>query len=47
LITAMSKNRDALLAEVRRRWQDRDSTPLIPRFDAEVARNLAGRRRTS
>jgi len=47
LITAMSKNRDALLAEVRRRWQDRDSTPLIPRFDADVARNLAGRRRTS
>jgi DNA-binding HxlR family transcriptional regulator len=46
LITGMSKNREALLAEVRRRWQERDSTPLIPRFDAEVARQLAGARRS-
>jgi len=42
----MSKNREALLAEVRRRWRGRDSTPLIPRFDAEVARQLAGARQS-
>jgi len=33
LITNMEKNRDQVLAEVRRRWRERDSTPLIPRFD--------------
>ncbi len=26
-------NRDKFLAEVRRRWRDRDRTPLLPRFD--------------
>jgi DNA-binding HxlR family transcriptional regulator len=46
LIAEMSKNREALLAEVRRRWRERDSTPLIPTFDAEVARTLAGARRS-
>lgn len=32
LIQQMSRNRDAVLAEVRRRWQERDATPLIPKF---------------
>jgi DNA-binding HxlR family transcriptional regulator len=32
LITKMEKNREEVLAEVRRRWQERDSTPLRPRF---------------
>jgi DNA-binding HxlR family transcriptional regulator len=32
LITKMEKNREEVLAEVRRRWQERDSTPLIPQF---------------
>ena len=32
-IARMEKNRDAVLAEVRRRWQQRDSTPLIPVFN--------------
>lgn len=32
LITKMEKNRGQVLAEVRRRWRDRDSTPLIPKF---------------
>lgn len=41
LILQMEKNRDEILAEVRRRWRERDSTPLIPRFDGDVARNLA------
>jgi DNA-binding HxlR family transcriptional regulator len=34
-------NRDQILAEVRRRWRERDSTPLIPGFDAAVVSNLA------
>jgi DNA-binding HxlR family transcriptional regulator len=39
-ILKMEKNREEILAEVERRWRERDSTPLIPRFDASVARNL-------
>jgi DNA-binding HxlR family transcriptional regulator len=31
-IEQMAENREAFLAEVRWRWQKRDSTPLIPRF---------------
>lgn len=30
LITKMEKNREEVLAEVRRRWRERDPTPLIP-----------------
>jgi DNA-binding HxlR family transcriptional regulator len=40
LILKMEKNRDEIIAEAQRRWRERDSTPLIPRFDGEVARNL-------
>lgn len=29
-IETMAKDREAVLAEVRRRWQERDSTPLLP-----------------
>jgi DNA-binding HxlR family transcriptional regulator len=32
LIEQMEKNRNGFLAEVRRRWEERDPTPLIPRF---------------
>jgi DNA-binding HxlR family transcriptional regulator len=32
LVAKMEKNRDAFLGEVRRRWRDRDTTPLFPRF---------------
>lgn len=32
LMAKMEKNRQEILAEVRRRWQERDSTPLIPEF---------------
>jgi len=35
-IARMEKNREAILAEVRRRWRERDSTPLIPRFDNDL-----------
>jgi DNA-binding HxlR family transcriptional regulator len=42
LIAKMEKNREAVLAEVRRRWGERDSTPLIPKFgERGVGRNLA------
>ncbi len=33
LMAQMEENRDVVLAETRRRWQERDTTPLIPRFD--------------
>jgi DNA-binding HxlR family transcriptional regulator len=32
VIAKMAKNRQAILAEVRRRWRERDSTPLLPQF---------------
>jgi DNA-binding HxlR family transcriptional regulator len=32
LIWKMEKNREAVLAEARRRWQEGDSTPLLPPF---------------
>ncbi len=31
VIETMERNRDAVLAEVRRRWRERDPTPLLPR----------------
>jgi DNA-binding HxlR family transcriptional regulator len=37
LIVQMEENRDAFLAEVRRRWQERDLTPLIPKFGNDGA----------
>ena len=40
LILKMEKNREQILAEVVRRWRERDLTPLIPRFDASTARQL-------
>ncbi len=33
VIENMAQNREAVLAETRRRWADRDPTPLLPRFD--------------
>lgn len=38
LIADMEKNRDALLTEVRRRWRERDTTPLLPRFAGRARR---------
>jgi DNA-binding HxlR family transcriptional regulator len=32
LVTMMERNRPEILTEIRRRWRERDSTPLIPRF---------------
>lgn len=32
-VAEMGKNREQVLEEVRRRWRERDTTPLIPKFD--------------
>jgi len=32
LVAEMEGNSERILAEVRRRWRERDSTPLIPQF---------------
>ena len=34
-IVQMENCREQVLAETRRRWRERDSTPLIPRFDGK------------
>jgi DNA-binding HxlR family transcriptional regulator len=40
LIVRMGRNRERILAEVRRRWRERDSTPLLPKFrDSGAGRN--------
>ena len=45
LIAEMAKNREEVLAEVRRRWRERDPTPLLPEFgDGSVNRNLGLRK---
>jgi DNA-binding HxlR family transcriptional regulator len=46
-IEKMAMNREQVLAEVRRRWRERDLTPLIPTFDGEAIRNLTRIRRKS
>ena len=33
VMARMAKNREAVIAEVRRRWRERDSTPFLPRFE--------------
>ena len=32
VIDEMANSREAVLAEVRRRWKNRDSTPFLPKF---------------
>jgi DNA-binding HxlR family transcriptional regulator len=45
LIGKMAKNREAVLTEVRRRWRQRDPTPLLPRFaDQAIHKNTRLRR---
>jgi DNA-binding HxlR family transcriptional regulator len=36
-ISRMERNRDKIIAEVRRRWREHDPTPMIPRLDRSVA----------
>jgi DNA-binding HxlR family transcriptional regulator len=35
VIDEMAKNREVVLAEVRRRWRERDPRPLLPRFGSD------------
>ena len=45
VIEKMAKNREQVLAETRRRWRERDSTPLIPTFgNGGAGRNSIRRR---
>jgi|SRR6476646_1603407 len=37
VIEHLATNREQVLAETRRRWLERDPTPLLPRFDREMA----------
>jgi DNA-binding HxlR family transcriptional regulator len=40
LIAEMARNREQVLAEVRRRWRERDSTPMLPSFEnARIGRS--------
>ena len=46
IIENMAKNRQEVVAEARRRWRERDSTPLLPKFrEDDVGRNLGRTRR--
>ena len=47
LIEAMAKNREQVLAETRRRWQERDSTPLLPKFKTGGAAKTSAKLRRS
>jgi len=42
LMEKMEKNRGKVLAEVQRRWRERDSTPLITRFRDDGAKLRKG-----
>ncbi len=49
VIDHLDRHREQALAEVRRRWRDRDPEPFLPRFDAgavERRRVKAGRRKS-
>jgi len=42
LIEEMQENREEVVAEARRRWRERDSTPLLPKFeDGKIGRHGA------
>ena len=45
LIERMASNREQVLAETRRRWLERDSTPLLPSFAEDGAERSAARKR--
>jgi len=46
LIMDMEKNREAVLSEARRRWQERDLTPLLPEFkDKKETGSKIGRKK--
>lgn len=45
LVAHMEKSRQGVLAEVRRRWQERDQAPFLPKFKDSRAGGIAQRRR--
>ncbi|HEY4048301.1 MAG TPA: helix-turn-helix domain-containing protein [Acidobacteriaceae bacterium] len=45
VIAQMEENRDEVLAEVRRRWQTRDTTPFLPKFQEEPPVKTGAKRR--
>lgn len=48
VIDQMEKNRQQVLAETRRRWQEQDPTPILPKFaDRRNRRSLTGARRSA
>lgn len=47
VIAEMAKNRAAVLEEARRRWKDRDPTPLLPWLDGSRPARRAVRRRAA
>ena len=48
VIDEMEKNRQPVLAETRRRWQQQDPTPILPRFaDRNDRRSLTRTRRSA
>lgn len=47
VIERMAKNREQLIAETRRRWRERDSTPLLDFGAADVDAGSTRRRRKS
>lgn len=44
VIAEMERNREQVLAETRRRWQERDSTPILPKFTETVSRSTRRRK---
>jgi len=42
VIARMEKDREGVLAEVRRRWREKDATPFLPKFDEN---NVLGKSR--
>ena len=42
LIDHMEQNREQVISEARRRWRERDATPLLPKFDDRVTKSKTG-----
>jgi DNA-binding HxlR family transcriptional regulator len=44
VIDRMERNREWVLAETRRRWEARDPTPLLPKFEEHKPKKAGGKR---
>ena len=45
VIAKLEKDREGVIKEVRRRWREKDATPLLPKFTGNDARRNTGRRK--